>query len=86
MPRKRGLGSTVCRFKEGVGLSRKSGEGGGGCFLKGFNTPMHAMLLGQTEGERKAFLRGSKKWGHIVRLPPRALGFHKRNILSFCEI
>ena len=28
-------------------------------------------LLGQTEGERKPFLGGCKKWGHIVRLTPR---------------
>ena len=44
-------------------------------------------LLGQTEGERKAFLGGCKKGDHIVRLPPRALGCHKRwKSLSFCEI
>ena len=30
-------------------------------------------LLGQTEGERKPFLGGCKKWGHIVRLTPRDL-------------
>ena len=35
-------------------------------------------LLNQTEGERKAFLGGYKKGGHIVQLPPRALGCHKR--------
>ena len=44
-------------------------------------------LLGQNKGERKAFLGASKKWGHIVRLPPRVLGCHKRRkSLSFCEI
>ena len=43
--------------------------------------------LGETEGERKAFSGGCKKGGHIVRLPPRALGCHKRwKSLSFCEI
>ena len=38
-------------------------------------------LLGQTEGERKmqkTFFGGCKKRSHIVRLPPRALGCHKR--------
>ena len=31
-------------------------------------------LLGQSEGERKAFFEGCKKKGHIMRLPTRALG------------
>ena len=35
-------------------------------------------LFSQTEGERKAFFGGCKKEGHIVRLPPRALGCHER--------
>ena len=44
-------------------------------------------LLGQTEGERKAFFGGFKKGDHIVRLSPRALDCHKRwKSLSFCEI
>ena len=44
-------------------------------------------LLGQTEEERKAFFRGYKKGGRIVRLPARAFGCHKRGkSLSFCEI
>ena len=43
-------------------------------------------LLGETEEERKVFFRVFKKGGHIVRLPPRALGCHKRwKSLSFCE-
>ena len=72
----------VCRFKGG-GMSRKRGW----CFLRGIDTPMHTMLVDQTEGERKAFLGGSKKGSDIVRLPPIALGCHKRRKnLSFCEI
>ena len=44
-------------------------------------------LLGKTEGKMKAFFGGCKKGSHIVRLPPRALGCHKRwKSLSFCEI
>ena len=44
-------------------------------------------VLGQTEEERKAFFGGCKKGGHTVRLPPRALGCHKRcKSLSFCEM
>ena len=35
-------------------------------------------LLGQNEGERKACFEGCKKEGYIVKLPPRALGCHKR--------
>ena len=35
-------------------------------------------LLGQTLGEREAFFDGCKKRSHIVRLPRRALGCHKR--------
>ena len=35
-------------------------------------------LLGQTEGERKAFFGGCQKGDHIVRLSQRALGCHKR--------
>ena len=35
-------------------------------------------LLGQTEGERKAFLDGARRGGRIVRLPPKTLGCHKR--------
>ena len=55
--------------------------------LKGLDTPMHTMLLDQAEEEREAFLGGSKKGSHIMRLPPRALGCHKRRKnLSFCEI
>ena len=39
-----------------------------------------------TKGERKAFLGESKKGTHVVRLPPRAHGCHKRRKnLSFCE-
>ena len=54
---------------------------------RGIDTPMHTMFLDQTEGERNAFLGGSKKGSHIVRLTPRALGCHKRRKnLSFCEI
>ena len=34
-------------------------------------------LLGQNKGERKTFLGGCKERGHIVKLSPRALGFHK---------
>ena len=44
-------------------------------------------LLDQIEGERKSFFEGCKKWGHILRLPPRALGCHKRwKSPSFSEI
>ena len=43
-------------------------------------------LLGQTEGERKAFLGGSIKGGHIVILPPRVLGCYKRWKSLSCEI
>ena len=44
-------------------------------------------FLGQTEGERMAFLEGWKKGDYNFRLPPRALGCHKRcKILSFCEV
>ena len=44
-------------------------------------------LLGQTEEERKAFFGGSNKGDCIVRLPPRALGCHKRwKGLFFCDI
>ena len=51
------------------------------------DTPMHIMLLEQTKGERKAFLGESKKGSHVVRLPTRAHGCHKRKKnLSFCEI
>ena len=64
---------TVCRFK--WELSRKTGWR----FLRdGVDTPTYTMLLEQTEGERKAFLGGSKKGSHVVRLPPRAIGCHKR--------
>ena len=35
------------------------------------------LLLGQTEGEKKAFSGGCKKGCHVVRLPQRALGCHK---------
>ena len=35
-------------------------------------------LLGQTEGDMKAFFEGCKKWDQIMRLPPRAFGCHKR--------
>ena len=35
-------------------------------------------LLGQTEGEGKAFFGGCKKGDNIVRLSPRALGCHER--------
>ena len=35
-------------------------------------------FLDQSEGQRKAFFGGCKKGGHIVRLPRRALGCHKR--------
>ena len=35
-------------------------------------------LLGQIEGERKALFEECKKGNHIVRLSPRALGYHKR--------
>ena len=59
----------------------------GSYVFEGVDTPMHTMLLGQTEGERKAFLGGSKKGSHFGKLPPRALGCHKRRKnLSFCEI
>ena len=68
-----------CVFEEG----ERRGEGGVG----GVDILMQTMLLGQTEGERKAFLGRCKKGSHIVRLPPRALGCHKkRKSLSFCEI
>ena len=41
----------------------------------------------QSEGERKAFLGGSKKGSDVVRLPPRAHGCHKRRKnLTFSEI
>ena len=44
-------------------------------------------LLSQTEGERKTFFRGWKKWGYIVRLLLRALGCYKRWGKSIlCEI
>ena len=43
-------------------------------------------LLGQTEGERKAFLGGSKKGDHIVRLPPSALGCVIRDEKVSCKI
>ena len=35
-------------------------------------------MLGQTEEEGKAFFGRCKKGGTIMRLPPRALGCHKR--------
>ena len=35
-------------------------------------------LFGQSKGERKAFSEECKKGGHIMRLPLRALGCHKR--------
>ena len=35
-------------------------------------------LLDQSKGERKAFFGDCKKGGQIVRLPPRAIGCHKR--------
>ena len=35
-------------------------------------------LLGQSEREWKALFGGCKKWGHMMRLPPRAFGSHKR--------
>ena len=44
-------------------------------------------VLGQTEEGSKAFFGGCKKGCRIVRLPPRAVGCHKRcKSLSFCEI
>ena len=43
-------------------------------------------LLGQTEGERNTFFGGCKKTDYIVRLSPRAVGYHKRwKGLSFCK-
>ena len=39
-------------------------------------------LLGQTEGERKTFLRGCKKGGHIVRLPQEHLVDYEMKKLS----
>ena len=41
-------------------------------------------LLGQTEEEKKAFFRGCKKGGHIVRLPQRAVGCLKARKSLFC--
>ena len=69
--------------KEGLGqfadLRGACQERGGGSFWgAGVDTPMHTTLLDQTEGERKAFLGGSKKGSQIVRLPPRGLDCHKR--------
>ena len=62
-------------------------ERGGGGFCGGVDTPMHTMLLEQTEEQNKTFLGGSKKGSHVVRLPPRANGCHKRRKnLSFCKI
>ena len=47
----------------------------------------YILFLAKLKGQREAFLEGFKKEGHIVRLPPRALGCHKRwKSLSFCEI
>ena len=44
-------------------------------------------LLGQAEGEKKAFFGGCKKEDLIVRLPLRAFGFIRaRKCLSFCKI
>ena len=72
---------TVYRFKGG--LVKKEGV----VFFEGVDTPMHTMLLDQIEGERKAFLGGSKKGSYIVRLPPKAIGCHKRRkTILFCEI
>ena len=63
-------------------------EGGGGLFKEegvvffewevGLDTPMHTILLGQTEEEEKTFLGGSKEGSLIVRLPTKALSCHKR--------
>ena len=72
---------TVCRFKGR--RAKKEGV----VFFGGAYTAMHTRLLDQTEDERKVFLGGSKKGSHIVRLPLRALGCHKRRkSLCFCEI
>ena len=74
MPKKGGLGQFadlrgVCQERGGGGFW--GGEGGG-------DTPMPAMLLDQTEGERRALFWGSRKSIRIVRLPPGALGCHKK--------
>ena len=78
---KRGLG----QFAD---LRRACQErGDDGFWGAGVDTSMHIMLLDQTEGEWKAFLGGSRKGSHIVRLTPRALDCHKRRKnLSSCEI
>ena len=52
-----------------------------------FNWVQVYALLGKIELERKVFFRVWKNGGHIFRLPPRALGCHKRwKSLSFCKI
>ena len=44
---------------------------------KSVRSPLYS-LLGQTEGERKAFFGGCKKGRHIMKLHPRALGCHNK--------
>ena len=71
---------TVCIFK--WGLSRKREWQ----FLRG-GVDTQRILCFLTKGERKAFLGESKKGSHVVRLPLRAHGCHKRRKnLSFYEI
>ena len=38
--------------------------------------------LEQTEGEKKAFFRGSRKGSHVEGLPPKAHGCEKREKIS----
>ena len=77
---------TVCRFKEGKEGFVKKERVFFFFFVGEVDTPMHTMLLDQTEGERRTFLEGSKKGNRIVRLPPKSTCHKKRKILSFCEI
>ena len=67
----------------------ENGEHSGNVQEKPASSPFNwvSRYPGQAKEEKKAFFGGCKKGIHIVRLPPRALGCHKRwKSLSFCEI
>ena len=45
------------------------------------------LFLAKLKGRGRPFLKGARSGSHIVKLPPRALGCHKRwKSLSFCKI